>query len=196
MTNGKSRGFAGAWRSAPPTTCERTQFRSDASWHCHRSADWSRRVATRRDVADWQYAHLPNTIRRNPDASGPVRATSQPRSVSVAVPRCALMRIRKCARGPPRWSGPIRKSTLRSRRTGQVQWNFLARRCRWYARSWVAFIFSKSGAPVGRMGQVSGAKSGESHTRSWREAGWLSVIDPDKRLLTVEAVGRPAPAPS
>ena len=35
---------------------------------------------------DWQSAHLPNTIRRNPDSeSGPVCAT-------VAVPRCALMR--------------------------------------------------------------------------------------------------------
>src|SRR6266536_2495841 len=80
-----------------------------------------------------------------------------------------IARIRRCL-------------ALRSRRTGQVQWNFLARRCRWYARSWVAFIFSKSGAPVGRMGQVSGAKSGEAHSRSWRGAGWLSGVDPDKRL--------------
>src|SRR6266566_3176832 len=39
-------------------------------------------------VADWQSAHLPNTIRRN--SRLPVCATCQRRCVSVAVPRCAL----------------------------------------------------------------------------------------------------------
>ncbi len=92
MTNGKSRGFAGAWRSAPPTTCERTQFRSDASWHCHRSADWSRRVATRRDVADWQYAHLPNTIRRNPDASRCIGTSLRYKPASIRIGGSAKMR--------------------------------------------------------------------------------------------------------
>src|SRR5437016_5758328 len=62
-----------------------------ASWHCHRRADWQSTgsLLCRGLAIDWQSARLPNAIRRNPDASGPVCATSQPRSILVAVPRCA-----------------------------------------------------------------------------------------------------------
>ncbi len=67
-------------------------FFLDFGLHCHRSADWSRRVATRRDVADWQSAHLPNTIRRNPDASRCIGTSLRYKPAPIRIGGIAKMR--------------------------------------------------------------------------------------------------------
>src|SRR6266700_3562523 len=62
----------------------------DTSRHCHRSADWQSAVSR---IGNPPTCRIPfGEIPMHRDASGPVCATSQPRSESVAVTRCARNR--------------------------------------------------------------------------------------------------------